>query len=290
MTTKAAKLRELLATRKVLACPAAYDALSASLIEKAGFEVAMVSGSALSNALTGQADVGILSYGEFRFAYQYILNATTIPLIVDADTGYGGILPIYRMMQEYQAMGIAGIQIEDQTFPKRCAYFKDTAVVSVDEMGERLKAVLAARADPDFFVIARTDSSKSLGFDEALRRARLYMDIGADMVFISVPPSTADIRRMADLSIPICTTIVEGTVTENLTLEELGDMGIKLVKYPQTLIRASIKTATDVLAELKATGRTNSYRGRLATLEERNTATNVEKYVDFERRLSQGLC
>ena len=285
MRNRAAKLRELFASRKVLACPAAYDALSASLIEKAGFEVAMVSGSALSNAMTGQADVGILSYGELRSAYQYILNATTIPIIVDADTGYGGVLPIYRLMEEYQAMDIAGIQIEDQTFPKRCAYFKDTAVVDVEEMGERIKAVLQARTNPDFFVIARTDSSKSLGFEEALKRAKLYMEMGADMVFISVPPCIDDIKRMAGLDIPICTTIVEGTITEDLTLDELGEMGIKLVKYPQTLIRANIKVTKEILTELKTTGKTNGYRDRLATLEERNAATNMEKYIEFESRL-----
>ena len=285
--TRATVLRELFATRKVVVAPAVGDALGARMVEDAGFPAVIVSGSSMSNLELGTSDVGIMSYGELRNNFVNILNACTIPVIVDADTGYGGTLPIYRMVREYEALDIAGIQIEDQIFPKMCAYYSNTAVASADEMIDRLRAVLEARTNPDFFVIARTDAAKSLGFDEALRRAKLYYEAGADMIFITVPPKAEDMQRIADLPFPVCTSIVEGTVNEDFTVDQLAEMGFKLVKFPQTLIRASMRAMHDVLESLYETGGTKAYRDRIATQKQRGEYTHIAEWSDFQAKIEK---
>lgn len=285
--TRATVLRELFATRKVVVAPAVGDALGARMVEDAGFPAVIVSGSSMSNLELGTSDVGIMSYGELRNNFVNILNACTIPVIVDADTGYGGTLPIYRMVREYEALDIAGIQIEDQIFPKMCAYYSNTAVASADEMIDRLRAVLEARTNPDFFVIARTDAAKSLGFDEALRRAKLYYEAGADMIFITVPPKAEDMQRIADLPFPVCTSIVEGTVNEDFTVDQLAEMGFKLVKFPQTLIRASMRAMHDVLESLYETGGTKAYRDRIATQKQRGEYTHIAEWSDFQSKIEK---
>lgn len=279
-----ARLQELLHGPNILAVPCCHDALSASLIEQAGFEAAFVSGAALTNTSLGISDVGVTSYGEYRNALLNILHATTIPILADVDTGYGGILPILRMVEEYESMGISGIQIEDQIFPKRCAFF-GVGVVSAEEMCGRIQAAVRARKDPDFLIIARTDGAKSLGFEEALRRVRLYYEAGADMVFTSMPPTKEAMDQLKELKIPKCVSVVEGTVTETYTQEDFEEMGFSMVKYPQTLIRAIIKTQTEILKILKETGRTGGYRDRLCTQKERAALTRLDHYTEFEAAL-----
>jgi len=258
------------------------------MAENAGFKALIVSGSSMSNLLLGTSDVGILSYGELRNNFLNIVNATNLPIIADADTGYGGTLPIYRMVREYEGLDIAGIQIEDQVFPKMCAYYSSTAVVSAEEMCDRIRAACEARRNPDFFIIARTDAARSLGFDEALRRLKMYHEAGADMLFATVPPSIEDMKRIAELGLPVCTSIVEGTVNEDLTVDELADMGFKLVKFPQTLIRASMKAMYDALEALHETGTTKSVRDILCTQKHRAENTAMDEYSSFNAFISNG--
>jgi len=284
--SRASVLRELFQNEKAVLAPAVGDALGARMAELAGFQALIVSGSSMSNLLIGTADVGILSYGELRNNLLNIVNATNLPVIADADTGYGGSLSIYRMVREYEAMDIAGIQIEDQVFPKMCAYYSSTAVVSEEEMCDRIRACCEARRNKDFFIIARTDAAKSLGFDEALKRARRYYEAGADMIFATVPPSVEDMKQFAALPFPVCTSIVEGTVNEDLTLKELSDMGFKLVKYPQTVIRASMKAMYDVLKELKKKGTTKGVRDKLCTQQQRAENTALDEYSAFNEFIS----
>lgn len=280
--SRATVLRNLIKTEKVICAPGVGDALGARMAENAGFKALMVSGSSMSNILLGTSDVGILSYGELRNNFVNIVNATNLPIIADADTGYGGTLPIYRMVREYEAIGIAGIQIEDQTFPKMCAYYSNTTVVSVEEMCDRIRAACEARRNPDFLIIARTDASRSLGIDEAIRRLKLYYEAGADMLFASVPPTVEDMKKIAEIGVPVCTSIVEGTPNENLTVEELGNMGFKIVKFPQTLIRASMKAMYDALNTLQTDGTTAAIRHTLCTQKHRAENTAMEEYSCFE--------
>ncbi len=284
--SRATVLRRLLKEEKIVVAPGIGDALGARMAENAGFKCLLVSGSTMSNLLLGTSDVGILSYGELRNNFLNIVNATNLPIIADADTGYGGTLPIYRMVREYEALDIAGIQLEDQVFPKMCAYFSNTAVVSVEEMCDRIHAACEARLNPDFLIIARTDCARSLGFDEALRRSQIYYEAGADMIFATVPPSVEDMRRLAAMPFPVCTSIVEGTVNEDLTVDELADMGFKLVKFPQTLIRASMKAMYDALQVLHDTGSTKDIRDRLCAQKHRAENTALDEYNAFNALIS----
>ena len=281
----AKRLRALLGEPGILVCPNCYDALSARMIQDAGFPATFVSGAAMTNARLGIPDVGMTTYTEYRNAIQEILFSVEIPVLADVDTGYGGILPIHRMTREYEAMGVAGIQMEDQTFPKRCAFF-GTSVVSTDEMCKRIKAVAETRKNPDFLLIARTDAASSLGIDEALRRLELYKKAGADMLFVSVPPSEEALERMAGLGLPLCATIIEGTVTEKKTAADLDEMGFKMVRFPQTLIRARIKAEREALQCIKETGGTWGMKDRFATQKERGEATHLEEISEFEKKIA----
>lgn len=282
---RSARLRQLLGSGEILVAPCCHDALSASLIEQAGFRATFVSGAALTNTSIGISDVGLLSYGEYRSVFLNILNATSFPVLVDVDTGYGGILPILRMVEEYERMGISGIQIEDQVFPKRCAFF-GVDVVPAEEMCRRVAAACKARRDPNFLIIARTDCAKALGFEEALRRVRLYYEAGADMVFTSMPPDPDAMEQLRALDIPKCVSVVEGTVTENYTPADFQEMGFSLVKYPQTLIRAIIKAQLEVLTTLKESGRTAGCASMLCSQQERAALTRLSKYTRFEQEVS----
>ncbi|MCD8009868.1 MAG: isocitrate lyase/PEP mutase family protein [Lachnospiraceae bacterium] len=278
----AKRFREMLAKPGILVCPNCYDALSARMIEDAGFPATFISGAALTNAKIGQPDVGITTYTEYRNAIQEVLFAVDFPVLADVDTGYGGTMPIYRMTREYEEMGVAGIQIEDQTFPKRCAFF-GTSVVSADEMCRRIRAVREAQTNPDFFVIARTDAASSLGLDEALRRLELYRDAGADMLFVSAPPSEEALEKMLRLGLPLCVTVIEGTPTEKKTAPELERMGFKIVRFPQTLIRARMKAEQDILQCIRETGGTWEMRDRFVTQAERSRVTGLEALNEFEK-------
>ena len=282
--SRAAVLRKMLKEQKVVVAPAAGDALAARMIEDAGFQAFVVSGSSMANLNMGLPDVGVMSYSEIRDCLSNMLRVTTIPAIVDIDTGYGGTLPLYRLVREYEALDVAAVQLEDQIFPKMCAYFSGTSVVSADEMIGRIRAVVKARR-ADLYLIARTDAAKSLGFEEALRRARLYYEAGADMIFITVPPSAEDMKRIAELPFPVCTSVVEGTVNEDFTVDQLADMGFRLVKYPQTLIRATMKTMHDVLSELKTSGSTRGYRNRICTQKERAVYSHVGEFTQFQNEV-----
>lgn len=281
---RSVRLQQLLHSGKIVVAPCCHDALSATLIEQAGFDATFISGAALTNCSIGISDVGVTSYGEYRDVFRNILNATTIPVLADVDTGYGGILPIMRMVEEYERMGLSGIQMEDQIFPKRCAFF-GVGVVSPEEMCQRIAAARNARKDPNFLIIARTDSAKALGFDEALRRVELYYQAGADMVFTSMPPDEEAMEKLKALQIPKCVSVVEDTVTENYTPQQFEAMGFSLVKYPQTLIRAIIKTQVDILRTLKETGSTLPCAHMLCSQKERAELTKLEKYTRFEQVL-----
>ena len=280
----AKKLRELLNRPGILVCPNCYDALSARMIQDAGFPATFVSGAALTNAMLGIPDVGVTTYSEYRNMIQNILFSVDIPVLADVDTGYGGIMPIYRMVKEYEEMGVAGVQMEDQTFPKRCAFF-GTHVVEADEMCRRIRAFTEARTNPDFLLIARTDASSSLGIDEAIRRLQMYKEAGADMLFVSVPPSEEALQKMCALGLPLCVTIIEGTVTEKKTAPELEAMGFKMLRFPQTLIRARIRAELEVLSCIRETGGTYALKDRFVTQAERGEVTHLKELNAFEEMI-----
>ncbi len=284
---RAKKLRDLLKDGHTLCCPAVYDPLSIRMVERNGFEGVLVSGSSMSCETLGMSDVGVLSYGEYRNTLLNMLNVSTIPMIVDMDTGFGGPVTIMRAIREYEQMGIAGVMIEDQTFPKRCAYYDGLRVESTDAMKIRIDSVLEARKDPNFFLLARTDAAadSTKGMDEALRRAELFKQWGADGVYISTPKSEQDLRRIGALDIPTAVCITEGSVTGCYSVKDFHDFGIRIAFFPQSLTRAAIKAMDTVLKELKAKGRTDGIPEMFCTQDERAAVTGLESFTDFETKV-----
>lgn len=286
---RAWKLRELLARGNTLCCPAVYDPLSIRLAEQNGFEAVFVSGSSLSCEVLGTADVGVLSYGEYRSTLLNMLCVSSLPMIVDIDTGFGGPAAILRTVREYEQMGIAGVMIEDQTFPKRCAYYEGLRVAPTEEMKTRIDSVLKARTDANFFLLARTDAAadSTQGMKEALRRARLYREWGADGVFISTPKTEDDLVQIGRMGFPTAVCITEGSPTGGYSVADFERMGIRLAFFPQSLTRACIHAMQHVLGELRAKGRTDHLQNMFCTQAQRAACTGLETYMEFEAAVLQ---
>lgn len=251
---KTTMLRKLLEREEILLVPGAYDAITAKVIQKTGFEAVYMSGSCTSSALLGQADVGFLTMTEMVRNAQYMADAIDIPVISDADTGYGNAINVMRTVREYERAGVAGIHIEDQVSPKKCGHMKGIQLVSEDEMISKIKAALEARDDPDFVVIARTDGG-TLGINEAIERGRAYAKAGADMIFGEALKSVEDFKLFAkSIDIPLMADSTEWGKSPLLTAKELEDMGYNLVIFSTAALRVHIRSVMDLMEEIMKTG------------------------------------
>ena len=279
-------LRKILAEEKTLLVPGAYDAFSAKILKQAGFRVLYMTGSGLTASLTGMPDVGILTMTEMVNQARNIVNAIDLPLICDADNGYGNPINVIRTIKEYERAGVAGIHIEDQVAPKKCGHFEGKRVIPAEEMVKKIGAALHAREDNDFLLIARTDARSVEGLDEALKRARLYAQAGADMIFVESPQSIDELRIISnDLShTPLLVNMVEGGKTPALPFEELQEMGFKIVLYPTCGIRAVAKTLQDLARHLYRYGNTKDFEAHLVTFEGRNEITGLADIQELEKK------
>lgn len=256
--TQAKRLRELIKTQQLIAAPGAYDAITAKLIEKAGFDAIYITGSGISLTLLGQPDLNTVSYMELRERINSLLTAIDIPMIVDIDTGFGGPLNLIRLVQDFERMGVAAVQIEDQKAPKRCGHEPNRKVVSPDEMKKRIRAIVDTRKDKDgIVIIARTDTRTTLGVEECIKRANTYLASGADVIFVESPESKEEVVRIGrEVNGPVLFNNVEGGRSPFMTQQELIDAGIKLTIYPNALTRIAVKSYQKLLEELKKTGTT----------------------------------
>lgn len=251
------RLRELLAGQRPLVAPGAYDALSARLVEQAGFDVVYMTGFGSTAGLLGRPDVGLLTGGEMVANAARLVDAVDLPAIADADTGYGNAVNVVRTVRGYEQAGVAGIHLEDQVMPKRCGHLRGKAVIPAEEMVGKLRAAVAARRDPDFVIIARTDAAAVHGLDDALDRARRYADAGADLLFVESPTSEEDIARIAEElrdSAPLVFNWAEGGRTPPLPLDRIGELGYALVLFPISTLLAATAGMRQVLARLRADG------------------------------------
>ena len=252
-----ARLRELLAAPAPLVAPGAYDALSARLVEQAGFDAVYMTGFGTTASLIGRPDVGLLSGAEMVDNARRIATAVDVPVIADADTGYGNALNVVRTVQLYEQAGVAGIQLEDQVMPKKCGHMSGKALIGTDEMVGKVHAAAAARRDPDLVLIARTDAVAVSGVDDALERARAYADAGADLLFVEAPTSEADIERIAgELAgvAPLVFNWAEGGRTPPLSLARMTELGFALVIYPIGTLLAATAGIRSLLATLRRDG------------------------------------
>ena len=279
----AATLRRLLAAGAVLA-PSAFDATSARLIADAGFACAHASGGSIARSL-GFPDLGLVDLGEMTDRIAKIVEAVAIPVVADADTGYGNALNVRRTVQAFERAGVAGLHLEDQDFPKRCGLYDDLAVIAAGEMCGKIKAAVDARDDANLLIIARTDALKVEGFGAAVSRARDYLCAGADMVFVEAIHSVDDIKRLAEaVPEPKVFNIGAGGEEPALPPPELEELGYRIILYPADVQRAAIRAMSDVLATIMRDGHSAAMRSRLALAEERAALVDTDAYLALSER------
>ena len=252
-----ARLRELIAAPTLLAAPGAYDALSARLVEEAGFDAIYMTGFGTTASLIGRPDVGLLTGTEMVDNARRVVAAVDVPVIADADTGYGNALNVVRMVQLYEQAGVAGIQLEDQVMPKKCGHMSGKSLISVEEMVGKIRAAVDARRDPDLVIIARTDAVAVEGLSSAISRARAFAEAGADVLFVEAPTSEEDIATVADELrgvAPLIFNWAEGGMTPPLSAEQIAMLGFSLVIYPISTLLSATAGMRRVLEKLRSDG------------------------------------
>jgi methylisocitrate lyase len=280
-----AVLREILQKPEILIAPGAHNAFTARIIEQTGFKAVYLTGSGASMDLLGMPDLGFLTMTEMVAHARNIVQATLLPVIADADTGYGNALNVMRTIREYERAGAAGVHIEDQVAPKRCGHFAGKEVISQEEMIGKIKAALDARRDPDFLIIARTDARAVLGVEEAVERGKAYRQAGADMIFVDAPESEEELRVISrSIPGPLMVNMSEGGKTPLISARELQEMGYRLVIYPRSAAGAAAKAIQDLMAVLKRDGTTKNFLDRIVSFEGRNRITGLAHYQELEKK------
>ncbi len=253
--SKAKILRKMLNSGKIIEAPGAYDVWSAKLVEKAGFEAIYMTGYGVSASVIGKPDIGIMTFTEVATMAKNIAFATNIPLIADCDTGFGNALNVIRCVEEFEAAGVAAIQLEDQLMPKRCGHMEGKVLIPMEDMVAKIRAAVYARKDPDFIIIARTDARAVNGYDDAINRAKTYFDAGADVIFFEAAQSAEEVKKVADtLKVPLLANMVPNGKTPLFTIDQLQNMGYSIVIYPVVTIYAATKQIVTTLQTLKDTG------------------------------------
>jgi 2-methylisocitrate lyase-like PEP mutase family enzyme len=279
------RLKELLARRAAVTVPGAANALFARVIEELGFEAVYVTGAGIANMLLGAPDVGLTTMTEVRDAAAAIAEAVSVPIIVDADTGYGNAVNVVRTVRALERAGAAGIQIEDQVFPKKCGHFAGKDVIAREEMVQKIKAAVDTRHDQSLQIIARTDAYAVEGLERALERAQAYVAAGADATFVEAPTTLEELARIPKaLDVPQVANIVFGGKTPDPGREKLAELGFSIVLYANAALQAALKASYDVLSVLKSEGSLRSVSDRLASFEERQRTVAKDEWDAREAR------
>jgi 2-methylisocitrate lyase-like PEP mutase family enzyme len=277
-------LKRLLKRDRLLVAPGCFDGLSARLVEEAGFEAAYLSGGAVARSM-GIPDIGLVTMSESIERAVQVVSATNIPIIADADTGYGNAVNLVRTVREFERAGVAAIHIEDQITPKRCGHLDGKELIGLAEMEKKLEAALKTRVDPDFCIIARTDARGVRGFDDAIARARAFAKLGVDAVFVEAPQSEEELaeipRRLT--GVPLLVNVFKGGKTPMLPVQRLEEMGYRIAIYPSETQRAAIHAMRHALATLKRDGTTESIDDALTTFKERDQVVGLDDWQNIER-------
>ncbi|HVW40590.1 MAG TPA: oxaloacetate decarboxylase [Amycolatopsis sp.] len=285
-----ARLRELLARGEPVVAPGAYDALGARLVEEAGFPVVYMTGFGTTASLIGRPDVGLLTLTEMVGNARRILSAVGLPVISDADTGYGNALNVIRTVREYEAAGTAGIHLEDQVAPKRCGHMEGKQVVPAGTMVDKVRAAVEARHNPDFVLIARTDARAVEGLDAAIDRARRYLDAGADALFVEALRSDEEIERVAAefRGVPLVFNWAEGGKTPPQDLVRLRELGFRLVLCPISTLLAATRAMREVLAKIAKDGTPVNAVGSLPGFGEFTDFIGLPEITEIGERFGRG--
>jgi methylisocitrate lyase len=291
VTDDRAHLRSLLRARRLqprlLVAPGAADAITARIIEEAGFEAVYATGAGIANASLGVPDIGLTTLSEAVSQVQRIADAVHVPVIADADTGFGGPHNVVRTVRELERAGAAAIQLEDQVFPKRCGHFEGKEVVATAEMCQKIRAARYARGDPDLVLIARTDARAVEGFSSAVERCRAYVAAGADVIFFEAPRSLEELRQLPQtIAAPLLANMVEGGQTPLLDAAELEALGFRIVLFANTALRVALKAVQEAMRTLRAEGGTRSLLERMLAWEERQRLVGLPEFEALERRFA----
>jgi carboxyvinyl-carboxyphosphonate phosphorylmutase len=246
----------MLRAQEPILAPGAYDALTARLIEQAGFPAVYMTGFGTSASLLGRPDVGLLTMSQMVDNARRIAQTVDVPVIADADTGYGNPLNVIRTVQEYELAGVSAIHIEDQIMPKKCGHMENKQVIGAAEMTEKIRAAVEARRTSDFLIIARTDARAMKGLDNALRRARAYREAGADILFVEAPQNEDEVAQVARAfpNVPLLFNWAEGGKTPPMPLERLKELDYRIIIFPISALLTAAKAVREVLAVIKAEG------------------------------------
>jgi 2-methylisocitrate lyase-like PEP mutase family enzyme len=279
-------LRQRLTAPHILIPPGVYDGLTAALATDAGFEALYLSGAAVAYTRLGRPDIGLSTASEMTDTMALIADRTDLPVIMDADTGFGNALNARRTMQSYERAGASALQVEDQTYPKKCGHLSDKSLISKEEMAGKIAAMADARRH-DTLIIARTDAIAVEGFDAAIDRAGSYIDAGADVLFIEAPRDSGELSRIADTfkgRVPLLANMVEGGATPISSATTLEDMGFDIVIFPGGIVRALAKSAQDYYASLKATGSNKAFSDRMHDFDGLNAAIGTPEMLALGKR------
>jgi len=277
------RLRQLLKDKEILVAPGAHDALTAKIIEKVGFNAVYMTGYGQAASHLGQPDVGLMTMTEMLSRVSNMVSAVEIPVICDGDTGFGNVVNVMRTVREYEKAGAAAIQLEDQVSPKKCGHMTGRQVIPKEEMVEKIKAAVAARKDPDFVIIARTDARTVLGIDEAVIRGKAYEEAGADVIFIESPESLDDMKKITtSFKVPVLANMVEGGRTPLLDVEELAEIGYHLVIYPTSSTYITAQAMVQLMKELMAKGTTKHLIEKMIPFADFNNLIGLPKIKEVE--------
>lgn len=278
-------LREMLEGDKIIVAPGAHNGISARIIEKVGFKAVYATGYGASASQLSQPDVGLMTMTEMVGHMNNLVEAVTVPVIADADTGYGNVINTIRTVRQFEKAGVAAIQLEDQVMPKRCGHMLGREIVAMDEMVGKIEASVKARRDDDLVIIARTDARTKYGIDEAIRRGQAYAEAGADVIFIESPESIEEMKLInRSMPKPSLANVVERGRTPQLPTAELEKIGYKIAIFPITGVLAETKALFHVFERLMETGSTNSIMEYLYDFEGFNLLMGAEKIREMEGR------
>lgn len=284
-------LKERLTSEEILVAPGVYDALTATLAAQAGFEALYLSGAAVAYTRLGRPDIGLTSVSEMADTMALIRDRVGLPVIIDADTGFGNALNAQRTMRFYERAGASALQVEDQTYPKRCGHLADKSIIGSDEMVGKISAMVDARASEDTLVIARTDAIAVEGFDAAIDRAEAYVEAGADALFIEAPRSVTEMKATAEQfkgRVPLLANMVEGGATPIQSASDLEAMGFSIVIFPGGIVRAMARTAEDYYGSLKTHGSNQPFADRMFDFGGLNTRLGTDDMLAAGKRYESG--
>ena len=279
-------IRKLLKDKsKPLVIPGVYDAIGAKIVEKVGFEAMFQTGYGTSATLFGMPDYGFIGSTETVDNARRICRAVSVPVIVDADTGYGNALSVWKLVRELEGAGASGIFLEDQRWPKRCGHMQGKEIVPIDEYAEKLQAALDARSNKNFIIVARTDARAIEGLDKAIERGLYYKKVGADVIFVEAPKTIQEMKKIGSaIDAPLVANMIEGGATPISSETKLHEMGFKIILYPLSVLFSNTYATLQILRELKRSGTTRKLNKKLVNFDQFNDLVELKKYRKLEKQ------